>query len=59
MILIYLDTDKSDKQPSYFKQRYDNDTRQDKKWGCIVYQLVEDPQNGRLQSGACYIPRDC
>ncbi|MDE6579932.1 MAG: hypothetical protein K2K41_05315, partial [Ruminiclostridium sp.] len=36
MILIYLDTDKSDKQPFYFKKRYDNDTRQDKKWVCIV-----------------------
>ena len=42
MILIYLDTDKSDKQPQYFKQRYDNDSRQDKKWPCIVYQVTED-----------------
>lgn len=51
MILIYLDTDKSDKQPGYFKKRYDNDTRQDKKWGCIVYQLVEDPRTGDCNQG--------
>lgn len=51
MLLIYLDTDKSDKQPSYFKQRYDNDTRQDKKWGCIMYQLVENPKTGECHQG--------
>ncbi len=51
MILIYLDTDKSDKQPFYFKKRYDNDTRQDKKWGCIVYQLVEDTRTGDCNQG--------
>ncbi len=51
MIMIYLDTDKSDKQPSYFKQRYDNDTREKKKWGCIVYQLVENPQTGECHQG--------
>lgn len=46
MIMIYLDTDKSDKQPLYFKKKYDADTRAEKKWGCIVYQLTEDPQTG-------------
>lgn len=51
MILIYLDTDKSDRQPQYFKQKYDADTRTDKKWPCIVYQLVEDVQNGGTNAG--------
>lgn len=51
MLLIYLDTDKSDKQPFYFKRRYDNDSRQEKKWGCIVYQLVNDPQTGECNKG--------
>ena len=51
MILIYLDTDKSDKQPLYFKKRYDNDTRENKKWGCIVYQFVEDPRTGDCNQG--------
>lgn len=51
MIKIYLDTDKSDKQPLYFKKRYDNDTREDKKWGCIVYQLVEDTQTHETHRG--------
>lgn len=51
MILIYLDTDKSDKQPLYFKKRYDNDTREEKKWGCIMYQLVENPKTGECHQG--------
>lgn len=51
MIMIYLDTDKTDKQPGYFKQRYDNDTREDKKWGCIVYQLINDTQTGGTNPG--------
>ena len=51
MIKIYLDTDKSDKQPLYFKKRYDNDTREDKKWPCIVYQLVEDAKTHETNRG--------
>lgn len=51
MIEIYLDTDKSDKQPQYFKQLYDNDTRPEKKWRCIVYQLVHDTQTGTANAG--------
>lgn len=51
MIKIYLDTDKTDKQPQYFKKMYDSDTRTDKKWGCIVYQNVLDPQTGETNRG--------
>lgn len=45
MIMIYLDTSDSDKQPNFFKRRFDNDTHTEKKWGCVYYQLVNDPQN--------------
>lgn len=51
MIMIYLDTDKSDKQPLYFKKKYDADTRANKKWGCIVYQLTEDLETGGTNPG--------
>ena len=51
MVVIYLDTDKSDRQPLYFKQRYDDDTRENKKWGCTVYQLVEDSRTGGTNPG--------
>lgn len=51
MLMIYLDTDKSDNQPQFFKKRYDSDTREDKKWGCIVYQLTEDVQTGGTNRG--------
>ena len=44
MIVILLDTDKTDKQPGYFKNRFDNNTNPQKKWpnGAIVRQLVLD-----------------
>lgn len=51
MIKIYLDTDKSDKQPGYFKKRFDNDTIENKKWGCIVNQLVLDTKTGLASRG--------
>ena len=40
MIIINFDTADRDKQPKYFKQRYDADTRQEKKWPGRVWQLV-------------------
>ena len=40
MIKIMLDTDRSDKQPNYYTNKWNSDTRSDKKWGCTVYQLV-------------------
>lgn len=44
MIVICLDTDKTDKQPNYFNEAYKNDTRNPKKWNnnAIVRQLVYD-----------------
>ena len=37
MIKIYMDTDKTDRQPEFFKNKYENDTREKKFWGCILY----------------------
>lgn len=50
MLMIYLDTDVSDKQPRYYEEQFKNDIRPNKKWGCIVYQLVFD-QDGATNRG--------
>ncbi|WP_252233746.1 hypothetical protein [Clostridium sp. ZS1] len=46
MVVIYLDTDRIDKQPSYFSEAYKNDKREPKKWNnnAIVRQLVLDAE---------------
>ena len=41
MLKIYLDTDKSDRQPNFFTEKWKNDSRENKTWGCIHY-LVTD-----------------
>ncbi|MBO5060266.1 MAG: hypothetical protein J6C82_05065 [Clostridia bacterium] len=41
MIRIYIDIAEGNQKDYYLKQ-YEADTREQKKWGCIVYQLVED-----------------
>lgn len=44
---VYVDTTKDDKQPGYFKNQYDNDTRQDKKYpnGGIKYISLGEEEN--------------
>lgn len=42
MLKISLDTASDDSQPDYFADKYRRDTRTEKKWGCIMYQLVYD-----------------
>ncbi len=44
---VYVDTDKNDKQPSYFAEQYKNDTRPDKKWsnGAIRYVSLGEEEN--------------
>lgn len=37
MLVVHLDTASTDKQPNFYKKRYDNDTRQNKSWGCTLY----------------------
>lgn len=46
MIVIYLDTDRGDKQPNYFTDLYTNDKRDDKKWsnGGTYRQLILDAE---------------
>lgn len=46
MIVIYLDTDKTDNQPEYFKLQYQSNQKPDKKWpnNAIVRQLVLDAE---------------
>ena len=46
MLVIYLDTDKTDKQPNYFTEQYKNNQRPDKKWpnNAIVRPLVLDAE---------------
>lgn len=46
MIVIYLDTDKTDSQPEFFTNQYKNDKREPKKWpnNAIVRQLVLDAE---------------
>lgn len=46
MIVVYLDTDRTDSQPNYYSNAYKNDTRENKKWNnnAIVRQLVLDAE---------------
>ena len=41
MIAIYLDIAQG-RQKDYYSKMYKGNTREQKKWGCIVYQLLED-----------------
>lgn len=49
MVVVALDFAKNDKQPGYFKNQFDNDTRDDKKWPyqAVQYIVTED------QTGKC------
>ena len=42
MLVISLDTDKTDAQPNYFTEQFKNDIRPDKKWGCVMYLVVDN-----------------
>lgn len=52
MIVISFDTDKEDKQPGYFKEKYNSDMRSDKKWpaGGRTYQVCTG-SNGICSKG--------
>lgn len=49
MIVISLDIAEG-KQAGYYADKYRSDTRTEKKWGCVVYQLVHD-QDGNTNRG--------
>lgn len=44
---VKVDTDKTDKQPGYFQNQYDTDTRTDKKWstGAVKYVSLKTDEN--------------
>lgn len=44
---VYVDTASDDKQPNYFKNQYDNDTRIDRRWsnGAIKYVPLGEDEN--------------
>lgn len=49
MINIFLDIEEGE-QKGYYAEQYRNDKRTEKKWGCIVYQLIED-KDGNTAKG--------
>lgn len=50
MLLINLDTAPQDKQPGFYAEQWRNDTRENKKWGCRVFQMVSD-KDGKTNKG--------
>ncbi len=48
---IQVDTDKSDKQPGFFKKQFENDNRDDKKWpnGATKYYSLKEENLGMLK----------
>lgn len=48
---IQVDTDRSDKQPNFFKKQFENDTRDDKKWpnGATKYYSLKEENLGMLK----------
>ena len=50
MLKISLDTAPEDKQPGYYAEQFRKDIRPEKKWGCIVYQLVYDNEGNTNRS---------
>ena len=55
MIKISLDTDRTDSQPGYYTERWKNDTRDNKRWGCIVNQLVLDNEGNTSKGFKTFI----
>lgn len=49
MLKIFLDIAEGE-QANYYAEQYKTDSRVEKKWGCIVYQLVED-KDGNTNRG--------
>lgn len=55
MVIINVDTTKDDTQPQFYKQRFDADTRQDKKWPGRIWQLVLDAEGNTNRSFKAFI----
>lgn len=46
MLIVLLDTANTDKQPNYYRERYNNDDRPNKKWGCIQRIMLDESEWG-------------
>ena len=55
MIKISLDTDRTDSQPGYYTERWKNDNRDNKRWGCIVNQLILDNEGNTSKGFKTFI----
>lgn len=55
MLKISLDTASDDTQPNYFADKYRRDTRVEKKWGCVMNQLVYDKQGATNRGFKAFI----
>lgn len=55
MIKISLDTDRTDSQPNYYTERWKNDTRDNKRWGCVVNQLILDKDSNTSKGFKTFI----
>lgn len=55
MIKISLDTDRTDSQPHYYTDRWKNDTRDNKRWGCVVNQLILDNEGNTSKGFKTFI----
>lgn len=57
MVVILLDTDITDKQPEYFKKKFDSNQNPDKKWpnNAVVRQLVYDADGNPTKGFATFI----
>ena len=55
MVIINVDTTEDDVQPRFYKQRYDADTRADKKWPGRIWQLVLDSDGNANRSFKAFI----
>jgi hypothetical protein len=54
MLKISLDIAEGD-QKDYYAQQYKSDTRDNKKWGCVVYQLLKDNEGNTSRGFKSFI----
>lgn len=57
MLVVDLDTAPTDKQPNFYKKRFEADTRPDKKWGCTLYFTQDGSEfnQGRIALFICAV----
>ena len=60
MVVIYLDTDKTDKQPEYYTKQYQSNNKEDKKWSNnaikrVPLDFINEEGNGVTQKLIDYV----